>query len=71
MDGWFVLFNSISVISGRWKSEHEELCAMKPPDAKTSEQSLCSEFVSSATDWKKMSLPLLTGTLNLSQSFRG
>ena len=24
-----VPFNSISVISGRWKGEHEKLCAMK------------------------------------------
>ena len=32
MDGWirfYVPFNSISVISGRWKGEHERLCAMK------------------------------------------
>ena len=33
-DGWmssgfYVPFNSISVISGRWKGEHERLCAMK------------------------------------------
>ena len=35
MDGWmddmrfYVLFNSISVISGRWKVDNERLCAMK------------------------------------------
>ena len=29
MDDGFVLFNSISVISGRWKGEHEWLYAMK------------------------------------------
>ena len=35
MDGWmnelgfYVPFNSILVISGRWKSEYERLCAMK------------------------------------------
>ena len=32
MDGWVRVlrpFNSISVISRRWKSEHERLCAMK------------------------------------------
>ena len=32
MDGWvrvLRLFNSISVISRRWKGEHERLCAMK------------------------------------------
>ena len=33
-DGWmslgfYVPFNSISVISGRWKGEHERLCVMK------------------------------------------
>ena len=33
-DGWmssgfYVPFNSISVVSGRWKGEHERLCAMK------------------------------------------
>ena len=27
--GFYVPFNSISVISGRWKGEHERLCAMK------------------------------------------
>ena len=27
--GFYVPFNSISVISGRWKGEHESLCAMK------------------------------------------
>ena len=27
--GFYVLFNSISVISRRWKGEHERLCAMK------------------------------------------
>ena len=27
---WFYIpFNSISAISGRWKDEHERLCAMK------------------------------------------
>ena len=34
MDGWVRVlrpFNSISVISRRWKGEHERLCAMKPP----------------------------------------
>ena len=33
MDGWVRVlrpFNSISVISRRWKGEHERLCAMKP-----------------------------------------
>ena len=25
----YVHFNSISVISGRWKDDHERLCAMK------------------------------------------
>ena len=35
IDGWmddmrlYVLFNSISVISGRWKVDNERLCAMK------------------------------------------
>ena len=35
MDGWmddmqfYVLFNSISVISGRWKVDNERLCSMK------------------------------------------
>ena len=32
MDGWISVlrpFNSISVISRRWKGEHEKLCAMK------------------------------------------
>ena len=35
-DGWmddlrfYVLFNSISVISGRWADENERLCAMEP-----------------------------------------
>ena len=35
MDGWmdelefYVPYNSISVTSGRWKGEHERLCAMK------------------------------------------
>ena len=30
MDGWVLRpFNSISVISRRWKGEHERLCAMK------------------------------------------
>ena len=35
MGGWmddmrfYVLFNSISVISGRWKVDNERLCAMK------------------------------------------
>ena len=27
--GFYVPFNSISVISGRWKGEHERLCAIK------------------------------------------
>ena len=27
--GFYVPFNSISVISGRWKGEHERFCAMK------------------------------------------
>ena len=27
--GFYVPFNSISVISRRWKGEHERLCAMK------------------------------------------
>ena len=27
--GFYVPFNSISVILGRWKGEHEMLCAMK------------------------------------------
>ena len=27
--GFYVPFNSISVTSGQWKSEHERLCAMK------------------------------------------
>ena len=34
MDGWVRVlrpFNSISVISRRWKHEHERLCAMKRP----------------------------------------
>ena len=26
---FYIPFNSISVISGRWKGEHERLCAMK------------------------------------------
>ena len=36
MDGWmddlgfYVLFNSISVISGRWAGDNERLCAMGP-----------------------------------------
>ena len=36
MNGWMddlrfhVLFNSISVISGRWLGDHERLSAMKP-----------------------------------------
>ena len=34
-DGWmdlqfYVLFNSISVISGQWIGDNERLCAMKP-----------------------------------------
>ena len=32
MDGWVMVlrpYNSISVISKRWKGEHERLCAMK------------------------------------------
>ena len=35
MDGWmndlrfYVLFNSISVISGRWEVDNERLCAME------------------------------------------
>ena len=35
-DGWlddlrfYVLFNSISVISGRWAGDNERLCAMEP-----------------------------------------
>ena len=29
MDGFYIPFNSISVISGWWKGEHERLCAMK------------------------------------------
>ena len=35
MDGWMdellfnVPFNSISLISGRWKGEHEKFCEMK------------------------------------------
>ena len=29
--GLYILFNSISVISGQWKGEHEGLCAMKCP----------------------------------------
>ena len=35
-DGWmddlrfYVLFNSISVISGRWADDNERLCAMEP-----------------------------------------
>ena len=27
---FYVLFNSISVISGQWKDDHERLCAMEP-----------------------------------------
>ena len=27
--GFYMLFNSISVILGQWKGEHEGLCAMK------------------------------------------
>ena len=36
LDGWmddlrfYVLFNSISVISGRWADDNERLCAMEP-----------------------------------------
>ena len=36
MDGWmddlrfYVPFNSISVISGRWADDYERLCAMEP-----------------------------------------
>ena len=36
MDGWmddlqfYVLFNSISVISGQWVDDNERLCAMEP-----------------------------------------
>ena len=32
MDGlqFYVLFNSISVISGRWADDNERLCAMDP-----------------------------------------
>ena len=36
LDGWmddlrfYVLFNSVSVISGRWAGDNERLCAMKP-----------------------------------------
>ena len=36
MDGWmddlrfYVLFNSVSVISGRWADDNERLCAMEP-----------------------------------------
>ena len=33
MDGWLAIlrpFNSISVISGRWESENERLCAIEP-----------------------------------------
>ena len=35
MDGWmddlrfYVLFNSVSVISGRWEVDNERLCAME------------------------------------------
>ena len=32
MDGWlaiYALFNSISVISGRWEVDNERLCAME------------------------------------------
>ena len=28
---FYVLFNSISVISGRWADDNERLCAMEPP----------------------------------------
>ena len=27
---FYVLFNNISVISGRWVDDHEMLCAMEP-----------------------------------------
>ena len=27
--GFYVTFNNISVMSGRWKGEHERFCAMK------------------------------------------
>ena len=32
MDDWqlYILFNSISVISGQWDGENESLCAMLP-----------------------------------------
>ena len=29
---FYVLFNSISVISGRWADDNEKLCALEPPD---------------------------------------
>ena len=30
MSWWFyILFNSISVISGEWEGDHDDLCAMK------------------------------------------
>ena len=56
-DGWmslgfYVPYNSISVISGRWKGEHERLCAMKC--------CLCSGRISSqagfepATRWSEV-----------------
>ena len=28
--GFYILFNSISVISGRWDDDNERLCAMEP-----------------------------------------
>ena len=30
MDGFYVLFNDMLVITGRWLVDNESLCAMKP-----------------------------------------
>ena len=55
MDGWvrvLLPFNNISVISRRWKGEHERLCAMKRRSG--SERILPPEGFEPATLWSEV-----------------
>ena len=68
LEGWmdglvlYILFNSISVKSGRWKGEHEGLCAMKrrleleriSPSVGFQPVTLCSEVWSAKCSAKWM-----------------
>ena len=54
--GFNILFNSVSVISGLWKGEHERLCAMR--------HCLGSEIILPSAGLKRETLRSIVGSAN-------